>query len=140
MTFSTDHLVLDLCEDECCFHDVSDTAGIDGDVLEGVPAFLEEGEAAFSLVAQAAQQNVAGFGVDVELAVAGLFHRVQDSRAAAFVAGIGEAGNCASHGRRAGRTSLRAEVMSWVEPGRMSDTQWGIPSGFMMPWTSPACS
>jgi hypothetical protein len=70
---SADDLVLDLREDECGFRDVADAAGIEADVLERVPSLLEQREAAFSLVAQAAERHVAGFGVGVELAFAGLY-------------------------------------------------------------------
>jgi len=52
---SGDHLVLDLREDECGFDDVAYLGRADGDVPEGAPAFLQEGEAAFALVAQAAE-------------------------------------------------------------------------------------
>ena len=57
VTFLAGHLVLDLRADECDFHDVADAAGVDADVLERMPAFLEQGEAAFSLVAQAAEEE-----------------------------------------------------------------------------------
>jgi hypothetical protein len=42
---SDDHLVLELREDECGFRDDADAGGADGDVLEGVPALFQEGEA-----------------------------------------------------------------------------------------------
>ena len=70
---SADHLVLDLREDECCHCDGADRGRVGGDVPEGAPAFLQEGEAAFSLVAQAAEQDVAGDRVDTGLAFPGLF-------------------------------------------------------------------
>jgi hypothetical protein len=80
-----------LRENECGFHDVAYLGRADGDVLEGAPAFLQEGEPAFTLVAQAAQQYVAAFRVGIEIAFAGLSHRDEDSGAGALVAGIGEA-------------------------------------------------
>ncbi|MGH3166903.1 MAG: hypothetical protein ACRDN0_13585, partial [Trebonia sp.] len=50
-----------------------DRGRVGGYVSEGPPAFLQEGEAAFSLVAEAAEQGGAGDRVDVELFFAGLF-------------------------------------------------------------------
>jgi hypothetical protein len=103
---SGDHLVLDLGKDECGFHDVADAAGIDGDVLEGPSALLQQGEAAFALVAQAAQQHVAGFRASVKLAFAGFFHRHADSGADSLVIGIGEAGNDCQPRPQAGQDKL----------------------------------
>ena len=43
-----DHAVFEMDEDECGFGDVADSAGAEGDVLEGAPALGEQGEAAFA--------------------------------------------------------------------------------------------
>ena len=61
-------------EDECGAGDVSDFAGAGGDVLEGAPALVEQGERAFAEAAQGPLDGVAGAGVDVQFpAVGGLF-------------------------------------------------------------------
>jgi len=70
---SADHLVLDLCEDECGHCDGADRGRVGGDVAEGAPTFLEKGEATFSLVAQAAEQDVPSDRVGIELAFPGFF-------------------------------------------------------------------
>jgi hypothetical protein len=44
-----DHLVFDVGEDERGFRDVADLVGAGGDVFEGFPSSLEQGEAAFAL-------------------------------------------------------------------------------------------
>jgi len=98
--------VLDLCEDERGFGDVAYLGRADSDVLKGAPAFLQEGEPAFALVAQAAQQYVAAFRVGIEIAFAGLFDRDEDSGAGALVAGIGEAGKGFQPGPQAGQDKL----------------------------------
>src|SRR5438876_5821410 len=103
---SADLLVLDLCEDERGFGDVAYLGRADSDVLKGAPAFLQEGEPAFALVAQAAQQYVAAFRVGIEIAFAGLFDRDEDSGAGALVAGIGEAGKGFQPGPQAGQDEL----------------------------------
>jgi hypothetical protein len=109
--------VLDLREDECGFHDVAYLGRADGDVLEGAPAFLQEGEAAFALVAEAAEEHAAAFGVGVEVAFGWLSHRDEHSGAGASYPESSRQGKAFSQGRRAGRTSSRAAVMSWVLPG-----------------------
>src|SRR5947209_13587445 len=81
---SGDHLVLDLRENECGFHDVAYLGRADGDVLEGAPAFLQKGEAAFALVAEAAEEHAAAFRVSIEVTFTGLSHRDEHSGAGAL--------------------------------------------------------
>jgi hypothetical protein len=63
--------VLEVGEDECGAGDVADFAGAGGDVLEGAPALVEQGEPAFAEAAQGALDGVAGAGVDIEVPPAG---------------------------------------------------------------------
>jgi hypothetical protein len=63
---------------------------VGGDVLDGAPPLGHEYEGAFSLVAGAAEQHVAGFLIDVVFAVAGFLHGREYSRSGAFVTGVGE--------------------------------------------------
>src|ERR1700748_2245336 len=80
-------------EDECGAGDVADFAGAGGDVPEGAPALVEQGEPAFAQAAKRALDGVAGAGVDVEFAsVSGLFGRHMDADAGAVVAGVGQDG------------------------------------------------
>src|SRR3954470_5648555 len=73
--------------------DVADATRADGGVSQGSPASDEDGEAAFSVPAQAAQQPVVGTVVDGEpAAVGGLFDRGLDAVTSAFVAGVGQGG------------------------------------------------
>jgi hypothetical protein len=88
--FRLDHLVLDLGEDERGPGDVAYLAGVRGDALECHPALLHQGETAFSLVAQAAQQRVAGSRAGVQLSLARLLHRDVDAFPGALVAGVGQ--------------------------------------------------
>jgi hypothetical protein len=106
--------VLDSREDECGFHDVAYLGGADGDVLEGAPAFLQEGEAAFALVGEAAEQYAAAFSVGIEVAFARLSYRDEDAAPAPSYPESARQGKIFSQGRRPGRTSSRAAVMSWV--------------------------
>jgi len=87
---SADHLVLKLREEECGLGDIAYLGGIDGDVLNGLPSLGHEREAAFALVAEAAEQRVTGFRVDVEFAFAGFLHGHEYSRSGSFVTGVGE--------------------------------------------------
>ena len=92
--------------------------GLSHDVLQGAPPLGHQGEAAFALVAQGAQQRVAGFRVDIEFAAGGFFHRDVHARAGPFIAGIGEDGQVLqvgpglragrARGRRSGRGCCRA--------------------------------
>jgi hypothetical protein len=60
-------------EDERGAGDVAGFARAGGDVLEGAPALVEQGEPAFAQAAQGALDGVAGAGIDVEFpAIAGL--------------------------------------------------------------------
>src|SRR5215468_3648810 len=86
-------------EDECGAGDVADFAGAGGDVLEGAPALVEQGEPAFAEAAQGALDGVAGAGVDIEVPPAGgLFDRDMDADAGAVVAGVGESGQTSCGG------------------------------------------
>ena len=86
-------------EDEGGAGYVGDAAGAGGDVLEGGPAAGEQGEAAFSLAAQAAQEEVAGELVVVEFPwrgspfLDGVLGGGFDADAGALVAAVG-AGDC----------------------------------------------
>ena len=53
-------------ESECCSDEVADFAGAGGGVLKGSPALGEEREAAFSLAAHCAEEQVVGPVVDGE--------------------------------------------------------------------------
>jgi hypothetical protein len=61
--------VLELCEDEGGADDLGELPGAGGGVLEGGPALGEQGEPAFSLESQAAQQGVPGAVAGGELLV-----------------------------------------------------------------------
>src|SRR5215813_8493983 len=90
---SCDVAVLEMGEDERGAGDVADFAGAGGDVLEGAPALVEQGEPAFSQTAQRALDGVAGAGIDVEFPpVSGLFDRDMDANADAVVAAVSESG------------------------------------------------
>src|SRR5207237_241749 len=63
-------------EDEGGAGDVADFAGAGGDVLEGAPALVEQGEPSFAQAAQRALDGVAGAGADIEIPpICGLYHR-----------------------------------------------------------------
>ena len=70
---SADHLVLELREDERGLDDVADRGRADRDALQDAPPLRLQREAAFSLVAQGAQQRVAGFRVNIQFAAGRLF-------------------------------------------------------------------
>src|SRR5215470_15496691 len=73
--------------------DVADLAGACGDVLEGAPALVEQGEPAFAQAAKGPLDGVAGAGADIEvLAAGGLFDGNQDADAGAVVAEVGKGG------------------------------------------------
>ena len=59
--------MLELGEDEGGADDPGELAGAGGGVLEGGPALGEQGEPAFSLEAEAAQQAIPGLVVGCEL-------------------------------------------------------------------------
>lgn len=64
-------------EDKRCSGDVADSAGAEGEVLEGSPAVFEQGESAFAEAAEGSQEFVVGAVVRAEgLAFAGLFDGV----------------------------------------------------------------
>ena len=63
--------MLELGEDEGGAGDVADLAGAGGDVLEGAPALVEQGEPAFAQAAQGTLDGVAGAGIDVQFPPAG---------------------------------------------------------------------
>jgi hypothetical protein len=91
--------VLEMGEDECGAGDVSDFAGAGGDVLEGAPALVEQGEPAFAEAAQGPLDGVAGAGADVQFpAVGGLFGWRVDADAGAVVAGVGQSGQASCGG------------------------------------------
>jgi hypothetical protein len=93
-------------QDERRAGDVADFAGAGGDVLEGAPALVEQGEPAFAQAAQGPLDGVAGAGVDIEvLGAGGLFDRNQDADAGAVVAEVSKGGQVSGGaGRgRAGR-------------------------------------
>src|SRR5690242_6395937 len=80
-------------EDEGGAGDVTDFAGAGGDVLEGAPALVEQGEPAFAQAAQGPLEGVAGAGIDVKFAAAGgLFDGDENANAGAVVAGVGQSG------------------------------------------------
>src|SRR5437667_8960457 len=80
-------------EDEGGAGDGADFAGAGGDVLEGAPALVEQGEPAFAQAAQGALDGVAGAVINVQLPAAwGLFDGNQDADAGAFISGVGQRG------------------------------------------------
>src|SRR5690348_6704137 len=87
---SADHLVLELHQDKRGFGDVAYRARADHDMLQDAPPLGHQREAAFALVAQGAQQRVAGFRAGIEFAAGGFSHRDMHARASALVAGIGQ--------------------------------------------------
>src|SRR5215831_6687830 len=90
---SSEVAVLEMGEDEGGAGDGADLAGACGDVLEGAPALVEQGEPAFAQAAQGPVDGVAGAGVDIEvLAAGGLFDGDQDADAGAVVAEVSKGG------------------------------------------------
>src|SRR5438094_829173 len=86
-------------EDEGGAGDVADFAGAGGDVLEGAPALVEQGEPAFAQAAQRTLDGVAGAGIDVEFPpVSGLFDGDVDANAGAVVAGVSQSGQACCGG------------------------------------------
>ena len=87
--------------------------GAGGGVLKDGPAAGEQGEPAFSLEAEAAQQAVAGTVADGELLVsAGVLHGDVDSGSGALVAAVGQGGSPAPAGQQPGprlHTSLQGD-------------------------------
>ena len=79
--------MLVLGEDEGGAGYLGDAAGAGGDVLEGCPALGEQGEPAFPLTAQFAQQRVAGAGkVAGRRVFLGVLRGDEDADAGAVVA------------------------------------------------------
>ena len=71
--------------------DVTDPAWADRGVAQDFPAADEDGEAAFALPAQTAQESVVGAVVDGEgFAVGRLLDRGLNALTSAFVAGVGQ--------------------------------------------------
>jgi hypothetical protein len=92
--------VLELGEDEGGAGDVADFAGAGGDVLEGAPALIEQGEPAFAEAAQGPLEGVSGAGADIEFpAVGGLFDGDVDADSGAVVAGSARVGNLVAAAR-----------------------------------------
>src|SRR6266516_1015020 len=86
-------------EDECGAGDVADFAGAGGDVLEGAPALVEQGEPAFAQAAQGPLEGVAGAGADIQFSAAGgLFDGHVDANSGAVVAGVGQGGQSGGGG------------------------------------------
>jgi hypothetical protein len=96
-------------EDEGGAGDVADLAGAGGDVLEGVPALVEQGEPASAQAAQGSLDGVAGAGVNIELpAVSRLFDRYVDAYSGAVVAVVGQGGQSGGGGVVEGGQRLTA--------------------------------
>src|SRR6266513_2563808 len=86
-------------EDEGGAGDGADFAGAGGDVLEGAPALVEQGEPAFAQAAQGPLEGVAGAVIDVKFAAAGgLFDGDEDADSGAVVAGVGQGGQSGGGG------------------------------------------
>src|SRR5207245_6889792 len=100
-------------EDEGGAGDAADFAGAGGDVLEGAPALVEQGEPAFAEAAQGTLDGVAGAVIDVQFPAARrLFDGYQDADAAPSYPGSARVGRPAAAARyRAGRAWARAAVM-----------------------------
>ena len=83
--------MLELDENEGSLGDVADPARAEHDALQGAPPLGHQGEAAFALVTQGAQQRVPGPRIDIQVPAAGRpFHRDVHACAGAFVSGIGQ--------------------------------------------------
>lgn len=121
--------MLELGEDECGADDLGDVPGAGGGVLEGGPALGEQGEAVFSLEAEAAQQGVPGTGVEL-LVSAGVLHGDVDADPGALVAAVGQglAIPSAAAGQRAGQGVLPGggDVVDVTGPSA-SATRVGLP-------------
>src|SRR5215470_14101194 len=91
-------------EDKRGAGDVADLARAGGDVLEGAPALVEQGEPAFAQAAQRALDGVAGTGIDIQLLPAGgLSDRDEDADARRSRGRPGWAGPLRRGRERAGR-------------------------------------
>src|SRR5215467_14320371 len=119
-------------EDERGAGDVADFAGAGGDVLEGAPALVEQGEPAFAQAAQGPLDGVAGAGVDSEvLGAGGLFDGNQDADAGAVVAEVSKGGQV-SGGAVEGGQGVDAGGGEVVHrPGSTSETHSGKPPAGM---------
>src|SRR3974390_139742 len=96
-------------EDEGGAGDVADFAGAGGDVLEGAPALVEQGEPAFAQAARRALEGVTGAGVDIQFApIGGLFDGHQDADSGAVVAGVCEGGQSSGGGAVEGGQGMGA--------------------------------
>src|SRR6266487_3811789 len=86
-------------EDEGGAGDAADFAGAGGDVLEGAPALVEQGEPAFTEAAQGPLEGVAGAGINIEVPpICGLFDGHVDAYSGAVVAGVGQGGQSGGSG------------------------------------------
>ena len=104
--------MLELGEDEGGpdYHGDPPRAG--GDALEGGPALGEQGESAFSLAAEAAQEAVAGAVIRVELLVsAGVLDGDVDAYSGAVAAAVGQ-------GRHSGRDGAVEQGQGMSTGGR----------------------
>src|SRR6266536_942047 len=98
-----------MSEDECGAGDVADFAGAGGDVLEGAPALVEQGEPAFAQAAQGSLEGVAGAGIDIQFPpVGGLFDGHVDADSGAVVAGVGQGGQSGGGGAVEGGQGMGA--------------------------------
>ena len=96
--------MLELDEDEGGLGDVADFSGAEHDALECAPALGHQGEAPF---AQAAQQRVAGPGIQVKLpAACWPIYRDMDAAACAFVPGVGQCRHVFQEGPQDGEDVL----------------------------------
>lgn len=86
--------MLQLCEDKGGADNLGELAGAGGGVLEGSPALGEQGEPAFSLESEAAQERVPGLAAGGEtLASAGVLHRDVNADPGTLVAAVGQGGH-----------------------------------------------
>src|SRR5262245_18261846 len=86
--------MLELCEDEGGADDLGELPGAGGGVLEGSPALGEQGEPAFSLESEAAQERVPGAVTGGEiLASAGVLHGDVDAEPDTRVPAVGQGGH-----------------------------------------------
>ena len=130
--------MLELDQDEGGSGDVADHAGAEGHPLQGPPPLGHQREAAFALVAQRAEQRVAGFRVRVQLAAGRFLHRDVHACVGAFITGIGQERQVLKV-----RPCLRQHVLAGggqvvgVLPGSTSETHGGTPRGADSAWTFP---
>jgi len=96
--------MLEMGQDERGACDGADFAGAGGDVLEGSPPLIEQGEPAFPQAAQGALEGVAGAGIDIGVPpIGGLFGGHVDAYSGAVVAGVGQGGQPGGGGVVEGR-------------------------------------